>query len=386
MRIRFIGIFFILIHIFTGGCGKKTVEKQKGRPPVPVVFAPVIRRDIPISIRAIGRCRAYNEVDIVAQVSGEILSIDFEEGSFVRRGQSLFSIDDRKYGANLKTAQAELDRHRAQLSIDQIQLERSQSLMDRDYISKQEVETYSTRVAQDRANVAAAEAAIIRAEVDWEHCSIGAPMDGVIGKRSVDRGAVVKDMQRLTTLRQMSPLCVDFSLSENDFPRLRQQFQAQNHRLNLVINLIADENTKAGGVLKFLDNGIDYESGVIALRGEFDNGDYRFWPGNTVGVTVELEQLEGVLVVPSEGVKVDNMGRAYVYRIGEDATSSTKYRAQQLFPEIGFQDESWTVILSGVREGDRIILRGNMLLGDGSDVIPVPENATGREGDGKKQG
>ncbi|MDR2200979.1 MAG: efflux RND transporter periplasmic adaptor subunit, partial [Puniceicoccales bacterium] len=373
-EVRSIKIFFILLYIFTGGCEKKSVEMQSGRPPVPVVVAPVVRRDVPVSIRTVGRCRAYNEVDVVAQISGEVLSIDFEEGAFVQRGRSLFSIDDRKYGANLKTARAELDRHHAQLSIDRIQLERSQSLMTKDYISKQEFETYTTRVEQDKANVAAAEAAVIRAEVDLEHCSIKAPMDGLIGKRFVDRGAVVKDMQRLVTLRQMSPLWVDFFLSENDFPALRRQFQAQNNRLNLDIKLIADGNTQTKGVLKFLDNGIDYESGIILLRGEFANEGHCFWPGNTVEVVVELELLRGALVIPSESVKVDNMGKAYVYRVQEDATSATQYKAQQVFPEIGFQDESWVVVCSGVHEGDRLILRGNMLLGNGSDVIPIPEN------------
>ncbi|MDR2806829.1 MAG: efflux RND transporter periplasmic adaptor subunit [Puniceicoccales bacterium] len=369
--------FFVLGFILIAGCGKKAVEPQKGRPPVPVVVAKGVRRDIPVTIGTIGRCRAYSEVDVVAQVNGEILSINFDEGASVQEGQALFSIDDRKYAANLKSAEAELDRHRAQLSIDQVQQERSQALIHKDYISKQEFETYSTRVEQDRANVAAAEAAIIRAKVDWEHCSIKAPISGWVGKRFVDRGAVVNPSQSLVTVRRMSPLSVDFFVSENDFPKLRQQFQEHDHQLNLDIALIADKGTKAKGVLKFLDNKIDYESGMIHLRGEFENGDYKFWPGNTVSVSIELELLKGALVVPVESIKVDNRGRTYLYQVKEDETSATKYKAVQIFPEIGFQNESFAVIRSGINEGDTIILRGNMLLGAGSDVIPMPDGASG---------
>ncbi|MDR1435274.1 MAG: efflux RND transporter periplasmic adaptor subunit [Puniceicoccales bacterium] len=359
------------------GCGKKAAEAPKGRPPVPVVVSKCIRQNLPVSISSIGRCRAYNEVDVVAQVNGEVLSVDFAEGASVKQGQSLFHIDDRKYAASLQSAEAELARSRAQLSIDQIQLERSQSLINKDYISKQEFEGYSTRVEQDKANVAAAEAAIVRAKIDREHCSIGAPISGFIGKRLVDRGAVVKDMQQLVTIRQMSPMCVDFFISENDFPRLREQFHGHGDQLNLRIALIANKNIKAKGVLKFLDNKIDYGSGVINLRGEFENGNYQFWPGNTVSVDVELELLEGALMVASESIKINNMGKFYLYQVKPDESSQTKHKAVQIFPEIGFQSESFSVVKSGLNEGDVIVLRGNMLLGPGSDVIPMPEGVQG---------
>ncbi|MDR3317422.1 MAG: efflux RND transporter periplasmic adaptor subunit [Puniceicoccales bacterium] len=378
-------IFFIISFTLLTGCGKKKLETQKGRPPVPVVVSKCVRQDMPVSIATIGRCRAYNEVDIVTQVSGEILSIDFEEGAFVSQGQPLFHIDDRKYRASLQSSEAELARARAQLSIDELQLERSKSLMNKDYISKQEFETYSTRVEQDKANVAAAEAAIIRAKVDLEHCSIQAPISGVIGKRLMDRGAVVDTMKKLVTIRQMSPLYVDFFVSENDFPKLREKFQNKNNQLNLNMKLIAHKDTTRKGVLKFLDNKIDYESGVIQLRGEFENTDYRFWPGNTVGIDVELEILKDALVVSSESIKVNNMGKPYLYQIKPDEASVTKHRAVQIFPELGFRSELLSVIQSGLNGGDMVVVRGNMLLGPGSDVIPIPEASDSMPGNLSQQ-
>ncbi|MDR1907226.1 MAG: efflux RND transporter periplasmic adaptor subunit [Puniceicoccales bacterium] len=372
--------FLIAGGVIFGGCGKKSgsqPDQPKGRPPVPVVVTKAARRNFPVHLSSIGRCRAYNEVDIVSQVSGEIISVDFEEGAFVQRGQALFHISDRRYAANLKAAEADLDRHRAQLSIDQVQLERSQSLMDKDYISKQEFETYSTRVAQDRANIVSAEATIERAKIDLEHCSIGAPFSGMLGKRLVDRGAVINAMQQLVSIRQMTPLSVDFFVSENDFPVLKRQFEANGRRLNLDISLVANREIRTRGILKFLDNKIDAESGIIHLRGEFANEDQQFWPGCTVRINVELEVLKDVIVVPSESIKVDNSGRPYLYQVRTDETSATKHKAAQVYPEVGYRNQEFTTIKRGIDEGESLILRGNMLLGNGSDVIPMADGAPG---------
>jgi RND family efflux transporter MFP subunit len=310
-------------------------------------------------------------------VGGELISIDFEEGAFVKEGQQLMHIDDRKYVAHLRSAEAELARTQAQLAIDEIQLERSQSLMHKDYISKQEFETYTTRVEQDKANVTAAKAKIVLAEVDLEHCSIKSPISGFIGKRLVDRGAVVNPMQRLVTVCQISPMSVDFFVSENDFPQLNQAFQKQG-QLNLEMTLIAHKDTRAKGILKFLDNKIDHESGVIHLRGMFENADYQFWPGNSVRVNIELNMLKDALLIPSESIKVNPLGKFYVYQVKFDETSKTKHKAVQIFPEIGFRNESLSVVRSGLQVNDKVILRGNMLLGSGSDVIPMPDMTSGK--------
>jgi multidrug efflux pump subunit AcrA (membrane-fusion protein) len=91
-----IKIFFPLVAIMITGCRERKAEAPKGRPPVPVVVSKCIRQNFPVSISSIGRCRAYNEVDVVAQVNGEVLSIDFKEGALVEQGQSLFHMDNRK--------------------------------------------------------------------------------------------------------------------------------------------------------------------------------------------------------------------------------------------------------------------------------------------------
>ena len=355
------------------GC-KKRQEEKHGMPPVPVVTAQATKGDLPKMLNSIGRCKAYNEVDIVSEVNGEIVEIAFEEGASVEKGQKLFKIDERKYQATLASAEAELARCEAQLSIDLVQLERSKSLINKDYISKQEFDTYQARVAQDEAGISAAKAAIARAKVDVEHCTIRAPFSGVIGKRSVDMGAVV-DTQRgsLATICQMSPLSVEFFVSENDFPELKEQFLAQGHYLDFEVALISDPSIKTSGTLKFLDNKVDSTSGVIHLKGEFQNDDYKFWPGNTVRLAVHLKTFPGVIMVPVASLRLNSQGKTYVYLVKNDESSATKYRAVQTFPEIGFQDAHHAEVRQGVAENDVVILHGNMLLGNGSDVIPTPD-------------
>jgi RND family efflux transporter MFP subunit len=369
--------FFILGAIVCGGCGRKVEEPAKVKSPVPVVVSKAVKRDFPIHLTSVGRCRAYNEVEVVSQVSGKIISVDFEEGSFVEQGQPLFRIDDRKYKAILKAAEADRDRYRAQLAIDQVQLERSRSLADKDYISKQEFETYLARVEQDKASITGAEAAIERAKVDLDYCFIRAPLAGMVGQRLIDCGAVVDDKRKLATIGQMAPMSVDFFVAENDFYRLKRRFEANNRRLNLEITPIAGGELRVRGVLKFLDNRIDGAGGLMHLRGEFSNSEGNFWSGAAVRVRIELEVLKDVTVVPSESIKINNAGKPYLFAVKPDETSATKHKAAQIYPEVGYQGEDFTVMERGVSEGDMIILRGNLLLGPGSNVIPLPEGGGG---------
>lgn len=373
--IFFSKIFCLAACVISFGCEEEKPKTTRGRPPVPVVVTQAKKRDLKVTLNSIGRCRAHNEVDRVSEVSGEIIAIHFEEGSFVEKGQILFQIDDRKYQANLKSAEAELARSEAQLSIDQVQLERSRSLVTKDYISKQEFDTYAAKVEQDQAVIAAAKAAIHRAQIDLEHCVIRAPFSGLVGQRLVDQGAVVNVMQKLVSIRQITPLSVDFFVSENDFPELKRCFEANGQQLNFEVTMVSDDRIREKGVLKFLDNHIDSDSGVIHLKGEIENQEHHFWPGCTVHLEVELNILKNVVTVPSESIRQNSDGKSFLYITQENLVpeSVAKLKAHQILPEFGHQGKDFSEVKQGVREGDTVILRGNMFLGEGSDLIPAPE-------------
>lgn len=372
-KFKQLGHVFCALGLFLAGCGKQE-QPQKGRPPVPVIMTQAIQQDLPVTLGSVGRCKAYNEVDVVSQIrGGTIIEVCFEEGALVEKDQALFRIDDRKYQAALQSAKAALERNTAQLSIDQVQLERSQSLITKDYISKQEFDTYEARVKQDQASIEAAKAAVTQAEVDLEHCTIRAPFKGLAGKRLVDLGAVVNELQKVVSVRQMSPLSVEFFIPENHFPELHQRFKENQNQLKFDVTLISESSVQASGTLKFLDNQIDSESGVIHLKGDFDNQDFQFWPGNTVRLQLHLDMLKNATLIPSACLRINKDGKPYVYVIKEDAQSATKYRAALIYPDVGYQNEQWAQIRQGIAVGDRVILHGNMLLGDGADVIPTPE-------------
>lgn len=355
------------------GCVPQENKKQTTRPPIPAIVAKMHKSNVIKTIKSIGQCKASQEVELVAQVVGEIKEVNFQAGSWVTQNDLLFSIDDRKYVANLQLAQAQLEKAKAQLAIDEAQLERSRSLVQDEYISKQEFETYEARVNQDRANILAAEASIINAEVDLEHCQIRAPFDGYIGKSEVDPGDVVNGSTFLVSLKQFTPMYVDYFVSENDFVHLRNAFTQNGNSLDISISLVGNESITCRGKLYFLDNYVDKSTGIVSLRGEFNNSDLLFWPGNSVIVKTELEHLNNVLTVHPEAIRLDAKSSNFVYKVVPDSTSATGFKATKAVIKIAYREENLAVIGDGLSEGDSVVLRGNIMLGEGSDIISMPD-------------
>lgn len=364
---------FLILVLFSG-CGKSRQQKKHTRPPIPVATAKVVKKNVPLCMKSVGRCKAYQEVKITAQVEGELKEVYFKSGQFIKQGEPLYLIDSRKYSANLNLANAELERANAQLAIDQAQLERSQSLVEGQYISPQQYETYKALVQKDKANISAAKSSIEKSTIDFDNCCIRAPFSGFLGKSEVDLGAIINPSQGLVSLKQFSPLYVDFFVSENDFVLLKDSFNRSNNRLKIKVSLISNPEVQTEGFLDFLDNFIDYENGIIRLRGQIANDDLGFWPGNTVKVMVELDVLQGVLTVPVESLKIDAQRQNFLYKVVQDGSSATGFKVSKTNVGLKQKQDDTGILEEGVAEGDTIVLRGNMMLGHGSDVIPMDEN------------
>ncbi|MDR2628676.1 MAG: efflux RND transporter periplasmic adaptor subunit [Puniceicoccales bacterium] len=295
--------------IFAAGCGR---EKQATRPPTPVISAKVTIADLPLYIEAIGSCVASESVAIVPQVSGQIVAVTFKQGQKVEVGDPLYVIDSRIYEANLQKAKAQLIAAKARMKVDAAQLERSKALVPQNYISQQQYEAYETQLEQDIANVDMANAQVMQAKIDIEHCNIVSPIRGIAGAYLVDIGNVVGAMsinKPLVTVENVDQLYVEFSISENDFYDLQKFFNLEEGKLKMEVSPISNGGARGEAYVDFINNSIDRRTGSLKLRALMENPEHKFWPGQSVRTKLLLTIAKNSVLVPIEAVKLGQQGR-----------------------------------------------------------------------------
>src|SRR5437773_4392317 len=216
---------FVLYRIFQ----QRASEAKAAQPPVrPVLVTQVITKDVPLYLDEIGTCAAYETVQVQAQVSGQIIARDFQDGADVKKGDLLFTIDPRPYQAALEQTQGQLGQAKSKLVLDQITLKRQQELRARNVISPQDLDTAQATVKSDEAMVKTAEGAVAAAQVNLDYCNIRSPINGRAGLRLVDAGNVVTGGNGggggagLLTIQGLGPLYTDFTVTKTDLPVVRR--------------------------------------------------------------------------------------------------------------------------------------------------------------------
>jgi multidrug efflux system membrane fusion protein len=211
-----------------------------------------------------------------------------------------------------------------------------------------------------KAAVAADRAAIEKARLDVEYCSISAPMDARAGEILAYPGNVVKaDETALVTLNQLTPIYVSFSVPERELGRIKRA-QAGGE-LPVQATIPGDDGSPEIGVLTFIDNSVDSTTGMISLKGTFANAGRRLWPGQYVNVALTLGRQESVVVVPTAAVQNSQTGQ-YVFVVNDDLTAGK--REVQTGVAVGDQ----TVIQAGLKVGERVVTDGQLRLTQGTKV------------------
>ena len=359
-----------------GSCQKKDAPAAKGPPPVPVVAVKVVAREVPVEIRNIGSVQAYQTVAIKTRVGGQIMKVHFEEGQEVEKDKVLFSIDRRPLEAALAQAQANLLRDQASLAKEKSSLIKAEADVVR-YQSLRASNTVSEEIYQEvllrrklleatveagQASVEAGQAAVAAATVLLEYTTIKSPIDGRTGDLLVDEGNVIKadDAAPLVVINQLTPIYVQFAVSEKYLPEIRKYYQKQGE---LVVRVTAPgENKPLEGKLTFLDNSVDRATGTIQLKGTFENKERQLWPGEFVDVALVLTTLPNALVVPSEAVQTSQQGQ-YVFVITPENTAEMR----PVVPGLNFGTE--TVIDSGLKVGETVVTDGHLRLKAKSPVV-----------------
>src|SRR5437899_12818447 len=250
--------------------------KASQPPPRPVVVAQVTTKDVPLYLDEIGTCAAYETVQVQAQVSGVITGRHFQDGSDVKKGDLLFTIDPRPF-------QAVLDQAKAQAALDAVTLKRQEDLRERKVIAKQDYDIAS-------ANAQKSQAATESAQVNLDYCFIKSPINGRIGLRNVDVGNLVgPSSSTLVTIQGLDPIYTDFTVAENDLPLVRKYLAGPNVKVEAYL---ADGSiTPRVGDLYFIDHAVQPGSGTVKARGVAPNPDRALRPSEFVRVRFILEVL-----------------------------------------------------------------------------------------------
>jgi len=335
-------------------------KKEAPPPPPPpeVKVAVVLERDVPIYVEAIGQTRGSTEIEIRARVEGFIETVNFEEGSLVRKGQLLYTIDPSELQAALAQAQGALAESEAQLARAHQDVVRYEPLVAKNAISRQE---YETAVAVERAAAAAVDAAKAvarRSEIDLGYTKVVAPARGLIGKTEVYPGTLVGRGQStlLTHISQVETIHVRFTIPERDYlfyARKRQELGAEGRPEDLPFELVLADGSvhPHPGRLVFLDRTVDPTTGTILIEAAFPNPEGIVRPGQYARVRAAVALKRGAILVPQRAVS-ELQGIYRVAVVGADGT--VDLRPVEVAQRIG----SLWVIDKGLKAGESIVVEG----------------------------
>ncbi len=349
-------LFVILAAFAVAHTLQRGVETAKTtQPPVrPVLVAKVISKDVPVYLDEIGTCAAYETVQVQAQVSGQIIARHFQDGADVNKGDLLFTIDPRPYQAALEQAQA-------QAALDQLTLKRQADLRAKNVTSPQDFDTA-------QANARKSEAATAAAQVNVDFCYIKSPINGRAGLRLVDVGNIVTGNTGsgavLLTIQGLDPIYTDFTVSETDLALVRKYLGGPNVKVQTYSP--DDKIPPRLGDLYFIDNAVQPGSGTVKARAVTPNPDRALWPSEFVRVRFILDTLKDAELVPSQAVQISQSGPFVFVVKPDDIVDLRPVKPGQR------QDGDMTVIESGLKPDETVVVTGQLALAPGAKIEPRP--------------
>lgn len=319
-----------------------------------------------------GRTAASLTAEVRPQVGGILKTRLFQEGGEVAVGDPLYLIDPAPYQAAFASAEATLAKARAALPNAQSKVDRYQALSKQNAVAKQDVDDAEATLAQSKAEVAVADAALETARINLDYTTIRAPIAGRIDKASLTPGALVTAGQTtvLTTIRTIDPIYVDITQSSRRLLDLRAAIADGRIRLagdnvRVTLKLENGETYAHAGALAFSEANVSQTTGTYTLRARFPNPDRLLLPGMYVRAVVEEGIAENSFLVPQRAVDHDQKGQATVLVV--DAEDKVAQRVLRLGDPIG---HSWRVE-QGLADGDRIVVEGKQRARPGVVVKPV---------------
>jgi len=344
------------------------------RAAVPVSIATASRQDVPIYLTGLGTVQALFTVAIHAQVDGKLQDVFFKEGQRVKKGDVLAKIDPRLYQAALDQAKARKAQDDAALIAWQKDLARYQTLVLRNAETQQNLDLQQAKVDQTKAAIDADVAAIETAQTQLDYTDVVATTDGRMGVRMVDPGNIVhaSDQGAIAILTQTEPTTVVFTLPAQTLDDVRD---AVAHG-DVEVAAYDRNNTRllSTGKLSTIDNLIDQATATYRLKAVFANEDEKLWPGEFVNARLHLETRKDVVVIPRFAVQRGPNG-LFTWVVKPDNT--VEPRSIETSTTTGDR----TIVISGVNDGERVVIDGQYKLQTNAPVTITPPRSAATQGD-----
>lgn len=346
---------------------------------VPVSVASVLQQDISLWDEFSGRLEAVQRVDIRPRVAGAVQAVHFREGSLVKQGDLLITVDPAPYAAEVDRADAQVAAAQARVSYTRSELERATRLLQESAIAQREHDERQNAQREADANLRAAQAALQAARLNLGYTQVRAPVAGRVGRIEVTVGNLVASgagAPVLTTLVSVSPIYASFDSDEQIVVKALQDLKSGTsaraliERIPVQMGTGTSGGTPHAGKLQLIDNQVDAKSGTVRVRAVFDNADGDLIPGQFARIRMGQARSSQAILINERAVGTDQ-NKKFVLVVGEG--NKAEYREITL----GAPVEGLRVVTSGLKAGETIIVNGLQRVRPGAVVAPqsVPMTA-----------
>ena len=322
----------------------------------------------------VGRIRAQQFVEVRARVEGYLEKMQFEEGSYVKKGQVLFVIDPKQYKAKADRARAQLNKDQAMAQKAKRDLERIKPLYEQNAASQLDLDNATATYETAMASVSMSQADLTQAEMELGYTTVHSPISGYISERLVDVGTLVGPgaQSLLATVVKSDTVRVDFSMTELDYLRSKernvnigQKDSTRSWETYITVTLADNTEYPLKGLVDFADPQVDPQTGTFSVRAEMPNPKHILLPGQATRVKLLLDVREGAIIVPNKAVVIEK-GGAYIYVVTPNGI------VEKRFIELGPELTNEFVVERGLASGEKIVVEGYHKLSPGMKVNIVP--------------
>ncbi|MCK1392876.1 efflux RND transporter periplasmic adaptor subunit [Bradyrhizobium sp. 1] len=340
-------------------------------PPPKVDVATPVQRPVTRYVEATGNTAPIKNVDLVARVQGFLQSIDYQDGTFVKQGTQLFTIEPETYKLKLEQAQAAEAGAQASLKQAEADFKRQVDLVQRQAVSQATLDTSTATRDNAQANLQQAQANTRLAQLNYGYTKVSAPFDGIVSAHLVSTGELVgvASPTQLATIVAMDPIWVNFTVNEQDVLRIRAEAQrrgltsADLKQFPILVGLQTETGYPHEGHLDYVAPTINQSTGTLAVRGLVPNDKRVLLPGYFVRVRVPFSQEKDALLVPDTALGSDQGGRYLLVANSDNVVEQRKV-------QIGPVDNGLRVIESGLKPDDRVVTAGLLRVIPGQKIDP----------------
>lgn len=348
------------VFLWNGSSSQKAAAqapRSEGRV-VPVGVAKAVKQSIPIRLEALGTVTTIASVAIKPRVDSEIIAVKFDDGAWVKQGDVLFVLDSRGIESEIKRVEAVIAGAEAQFEQASRDVARYTDLVAKNATPVVTLNNAQTQVNVSRALGDSNKATLQGLRVQFSYTTIRAPISGRISMASVKVGNIVRqaDAASLATINQVAPIYVSFTVPQRSLPEVREAIAAETASL---VAVIPGSDARASGQVTMVENTVDPATGMVTIRATMPNEKETLWPGTLVNTALTL-RTEQRITVPVTALQLSQSG-SFVFVVKDNAATVRPIKVERTV-------DGQAVIVSGLEEGEVVVVDGQLLLSNGTRV------------------